>query len=166
MRIDVDQLLRDRAIEVGLEQIEKLQKPGHEKTKKRKSDGPSDPTKSKKSKTRPESTPQEKVSPKISLTLKLGPKPVEQEDFPCCLCISTAKEGLLPVHDPPIGRKEIEEHAGKPKVWMAHESCANVVPETWIDEVDEARNGIKQRFVFGVDAIVKDRWNLVLQSLP
>jgi len=42
---------------------------------------------------------------------------------------------------------------------MAHEECASVVPETWVDEVDEG-NG-KEKVVFGVDGIVKDRWNLV-----
>ncbi len=65
------------------------------------------------------------------------------------------------MHDPPVGRKDIEELAGKPKVWMAHESCAIVIPETWVDEVDEGLDGSKQRFIFGVDAVVKDRWNLV-----
>lgn len=49
---------------------------------------------------------------------------------------------------------------------MAHEDCANVIPETWVDEVDASVNdGLgftsKEKVVFGVDAIVKDRWNLV-----
>jgi hypothetical protein len=39
--------------------------------------------------------------------------------------------------------------------WRAHEICAMTIPETWIDEVGGERR------VFGVDAIVKDRWNLV-----
>ena len=35
-----------------------------------------------------------------------------------------------------------------------------VVAETWVDDV-ERENGVKEKVVFGVDAIVKDRWNLV-----
>lgn len=156
VRIDVDQLLRDRAIDSGIDKRSKKENEEDLKPKKRKSDGP-DHLKSKKLKTKP----QEKVSPpKISLTLKLGPRPPEPEEFPCCLCVSGDKGGLLLVHDPPAGRKEIEELAGNPKVWMAHESCANVVPETWVDEVEESPDGIKKKFVFGVDAIVKDRWSL------
>ncbi|THU98588.1 JmjC-domain-containing protein [Dendrothele bispora CBS 962.96] len=91
------------------------------------------------------------------LTLKLGPRPTEPDTFPCCLCVSQSKEGLLRVQDPPSRRKEAMEACGFPKVWMAHEECANVVPETWVDEVDEDR---KEKVVFGVDGIVKDRWNL------
>lgn len=41
---------------------------------------------------------------------------------------------------------------------MAHEECAKVVPETWVDEV-ETEMSVEKR-VFGVDAIVRDRWNL------
>lgn len=98
--------------------------------------------------------------PKISVTLKLPPRPAESESFPCCLCISQNSEGLLRVYEPPIGRKDAVEAAGNPKVWMAHEQCAKVVPETWVDEMDGA-SGAKERMVFGVDGIVKDRWNLV-----
>jgi len=35
------------------------------------------------------------------------------------------------------------------------------VPETWVDEVDGGPSGGKERMVFGVDGIVKDRWHLV-----
>lgn len=88
------------------------------------------------------------------ITLKLGPRPKEPEDFPCCLCVSMRNEGLLPVHEPEAGRG------------MAHEQCANIVPETWVDvfEVgDPYPDGTRRkvRAVFGVDGIVKDRWNLV-----
>ena len=82
-----------------------------------------------------------------------------------------SKENLLPVQDPPVGRKDvgINELPGStkgPKEWMAHEDCANVVPETWVDyiEVGEPRmdgSRVKEKVVFGVDCIVKDRWNLV-----
>jgi hypothetical protein len=45
---------------------------------------------------------------------------------------------------------------------MAHEDCANVVPETWVDEIDVVDGtNTTERVVFGVDGIVKDRWNLV-----
>ncbi|KAF5366194.1 hypothetical protein D9758_005697 [Tetrapyrgos nigripes] len=89
------------------------------------------------------------------LTLKLGPRPTEPDSYPCCLCVSMSKENLLPVQDPPMKRREAMEACGYPKVWMAHEDCASIVPETW---VDEGENG--EKVVFGVDGIVKDRWNL------
>jgi hypothetical protein len=99
---------------------------------------------------------------KKSLTLKLGPRPLEEEEFPCCLCVSTNREGLLKVHDPPGNRDHVDIPSPK-KIWLAHEDCANIVPETWVDEVEiegDASNA-KEKVVFGVDAIVKDRWNLV-----
>ncbi|KAK2465042.1 hypothetical protein APHAL10511_003118 [Amanita phalloides] len=157
VRIDVEQLLRDRAFELDELQQRHRDVDGVSKSKKRKSVGQPESAKSKKPKTKSELKASQ---PKISLTLKIGPRPLEIEDFPCCLCISTDGQGLLPVHDPPVGRKDIEELAGKPKTWMAHESCANVIPETWVDEIEEGPDGVKQKYVFGVDAIVKDRWNL------
>ncbi|KAJ3576999.1 hypothetical protein NP233_g53 [Leucocoprinus birnbaumii] len=102
--------------------------------------------------------------PKISVTLKLPPRPTELESFPCCLCVSQNHEGLLRVHDPPVGRKDANEAAGNPKVWMAHEQCAKIVPETWVDEIDGGSSGMKEKMVFGVDGIVKDRWNLKCSS--
>ena len=80
--------------------------------------------------------------------------------IPCCLCVSDA-DGLLPVHDPPLfGYPGFEPKVvdGKPQ-WQAHEECAKIVPETWVDEVDG------QKFVFGVDAVPKDRWQLVSLTL-
>lgn len=93
--------------------------------------------------------------PKLSITLKIGPAP--KETFPCCLCVSEDTDGLLPVYDP-------TSTAPTPK--MAHEHCASVIPETWVDdyEIDHQSSGSflhKTRAVFGVDGIVKDRWNLV-----
>ena len=93
--------------------------------------------------------------PKLSITLKIGPAP--KELFPCCLCVSEDTNGLLPVYDP-------ISTAPTPK--MAHEHCASVIPETWVDdyEVDRSSSGSflhRTRAVFGVDGIVKDRWNLV-----
>lgn len=98
--------------------------------------------------------------PKISVTLKLGPKPAEPESYPCCLCVSMSREGLLLVHDPPLNRKDAVDAANSPKVWLAHELCASIIPETWVDDF-EIVGRPKQRMIFGVDAIVKDRWNLV-----
>ena len=46
------------------------------------------------------------------------------------------------------------------EIWKAHEKCALIVPETWVDEIIND-TGQKERVVFGVDSIVKDRWNLV-----
>ncbi|KAJ3777016.1 JmjC-domain-containing protein [Lentinula raphanica] len=107
--------------------------------------------------TLPASSPSKSL-PKISIKLRLGPKPVV-DVFPCCLCVSTSSEGLLPVHDPPLGRKEALEACANPDTWMAHEQCADIVPETWVDEVEDVP-GEKRRMVFGVGNIVKDRWNL------
>ncbi|KAF8063524.1 jumonji superfamily protein [Lyophyllum atratum] len=106
-----------------------------------------------------------KVSlPKLSITLKLGPRPPALEPFPCCLCVSMDKEGLLRVYDPPVGRKDAEEASGNPKEWLAHEFCASIVPETWVDEIEIGPNKIKEKVVYGVDGIVKDRWHLKCTS--
>lgn len=106
---------------------------------------------------------------KVSVTLKLGPKPPEPEGFPCCLCISMSRDGLLRVQDPPTGKRELPESLSSmhdPTGWMAHEECAKVVPETWVDVAELAEISpdglhVRELRVFGVDAIVKDRWNLV-----
>jgi hypothetical protein len=103
-----------------------------------------------------------KGQPKI--TLRLGPRSEEQESFPCCLCVSINSEGLLRVQNPPFARKDAAEAAGHPKVWLAHEFCANVVPETWVDSFIRS-DGNVEKVVYGVDGIVKDRWNLVRRVL-
>lgn len=92
--------------------------------------------------------------PRLSITLRLGPP---KEVFPCCLCVSEDANGLLPVYDP-------MSTTTTPK--MAHEHCASVIPETWVDEYEinppsSSAFPHKTRVVFGVDGIVKDRWNLV-----
>jgi hypothetical protein len=164
VRIDVDQLLLDRERE-RLERPQAVkevasadeQKP---KVRKRKHDEPTIEHKGKKLKVTKEkdthvaSTSKPNI-PRISLTLKLGPMP--KETFPCCLCVSEDTNGLLPVYDPTSTTS-----ASK----MAHEHCASVIPETWVDdyEVGHPPSGSflhKTRAVFGVDGIVKDRWNLV-----
>jgi hypothetical protein len=105
----------------------------------------------------------EVTHPRVTIKLKLGPRPPELQPFPCCLCVSRSRDDLLPVHDKPI----LQHPAyAETKVWMAHESCARVLPETWMDEVETGpvlEDGTRKRekMVFGVDAIVKDRWNLV-----
>lgn len=172
VRIDVTQLLLDRAIEAAYApppQPQRISRDGHRhSSKKRKSDTPSS-SKSKKAKTKP-TPPSEPVagpsgssapSRKIHVTLKLGPKPSEPEDFPCCLCTSMSQDGLLNVHEPPLQRRDAVEAAHNPKRWMAHEICANVIPETWVDEVSSPDGTTREKAVFGVDGIVKDRWNLV-----
>jgi hypothetical protein len=133
------------------------------KSRKRKSEVKDEGPKAKKIKIKPKAPsnlPAKQPVIKLSVTLKLGPRPVEPEPFPCCLCVSMSKEGLLRVHDPPINRRDAMEATGYPKSWMAHANCANIVPETWVDDLDVVDGG-KERVVFGVDGIVKDRWNLV-----
>jgi hypothetical protein len=152
----VEQLLKDKEQEALLKNGAPPAKP--KSPRKRKEDADISP-KSKKAKSAAMTSP---TTPsgmgKVVLTLKLGPRP-DTELFVCCLCVSMEKEGLLLVHDPPIGRVS-EACDGK---WMAHEQCASVIPETWVDEVEVEKEGQKmfEKMVFGVDAIVKDRWNLV-----
>ncbi|EMD35808.1 hypothetical protein CERSUDRAFT_156544 [Gelatoporia subvermispora B] len=190
VRIDVDQLLRDRAaerLELQTGQPTQLDDPStaaaenREKSKsprKRKAEGPeSSAPKPKKLKLKVEK-PASAVSAGASsssssskpaktltkVTLKLGPRPKEPDTFPCCLCVSPSEESLLRVQDPPMWRVDTQPRASG-AAWMAHEQCATVVPETWVDEVEVGEPGPdgtrrKERVVFGVDGIVKDRWNL------
>ncbi|KAF9005231.1 JmjC domain, hydroxylase-domain-containing protein [Cyathus striatus] len=191
VRIDVDQLLEDRAREAANADLPSLPAkaskakkdivksevmecviPPPKNARKRKSESkePKDAPKLKKIKIKPSAakssssqSPSKPPFPKLSITLKLGPKPAEPEPYPCCLCISMSKDGLLRVQDPPVHRKDAVDAAGNPKKWMAHEICANIVPETWVDEID-TEPASKERVVFGVDGIVKDRWNLKCSS--
>lgn len=154
VRIDVDELLRDRELSsqpttrVGMS------------PRKRKSDENDMPNSTKKAKV---STSTHGVAhPRVTIRLKLGPRPPELEPYPCCLCVSASRDDLLPVHDRPLAQHPA--HADI-KIWMAHENCARVLPETWLDEVETGpmlADGTRKRekMVFGVDAIVKDRWNL------
>jgi hypothetical protein len=97
----------------------------------------------------------------LSIKLKLGPRPIEPV-YVCCLCVNTDEEGLLRVHDPPRAAEAGSPHPESGH-WRAHASCASVVPETWVDEID-LPNGTKETVVFGVDSIPRDRWNLVSSS--
>ncbi|KAI5891675.1 uncharacterized protein SCHCODRAFT_02629768 [Schizophyllum commune H4-8] len=92
-----------------------------------------------------------------SVTLKLGAAPLGEELFPCCLCVGREQEGLLRVQEPPVGVATVALDLSRG--WRAHELCARVVPETWVDEVDEGL-GFREKVVFGVDAIEKARWQL------
>ncbi|GLB42769.1 putative jmjN domain containing protein [Lyophyllum shimeji] len=179
VRIDVDQLMADRAAEAAnpkpppqpkrpsskKENGNKDLKDAKRKVaRKRKIEDADEQPKAKKLKIKLSSSstlaPSSKVPPpKLSITLKLGPRPT-LEPYPCCLCVSMDREGLLRVHDPPIGRKDAEDAAGNPTEWMAHEFCASVVPETWVDEIEVGPNNVKEKVVYGVDGIVKDRWHL------
>ncbi|KAH7908694.1 JmjC domain, hydroxylase-domain-containing protein [Hygrophoropsis aurantiaca] len=179
VRIDVDQLLRDREDDrmnppAPSPRTSSSSSKRRAPTKRKPDDGDALPQ-AKRAKTAPSSNASASTS-KMTVTLKLGPKPAEPEPFPCCLCVSTSHEGLLPVHEPPVGRRDLPESLASlraPERWLAHVECAKVVPETWIDEVDvEAEVGgnhenesgsepkVKQARVLGVDAIVRDRWNL------
>lgn len=96
----------------------------------------------------------------MKITLRLAAAPVvlkELEPLPCCLCVLSAVDDFL-VQDVPIQALP-KDDVGK-LIWRARESCALIIPETWVDEVEGA-DGERKKVVFGVDAIVKDHWHLV-----
>ena len=102
--------------------------------------------------------------------LKMGPPPPPKEqEFPCCLCPSGDKRSLLRVQDPPAWWYDAANTDARLGPCMAHEECAAVVPETWVDEIEwEGELGVPgenvsrvEKVLFGVDAVSKDRWNLV-----
>ena len=187
VRIDVDQLLADREAErLQTEAVvtdEATLKP--KSSRKRKAEEVEAEPASKKLKIRiskPQSNENVNISisavpppsadstspPKPKVVLKLGPpqppKVPHADAFPCCLCVSMDRNDLLRVMSPPLGRTP-----GPGGMWMAHEECARVVPETWVDELNvgmdpHTRAPLKEKVVFGVDCIVKDRWNLVCIS--
>ena len=106
------------------------------------------------------------TSHKPRITLKL-PAPPPLECLPCCLCVSESTEGLLRVWKKPSpgsGCTNIGSEVDK-EVWRAHEECARVIPETWVEQVEVGVDDVgvvrKENVVFGVDLIVKARWNLV-----
>lgn len=159
VRINVDELLQGQELAMA-----KAAKPKSKffssSPRKRKSDENDTPNSMKKAKVSPQAP--NVPLPRFTIRLKLGPRPPELDPFPCCLCVSASREGLLPVHDKPLVQHPAYADT---KVWMAHESCARVLPETWLDEVEKGpvlEDGARkqEKMVFGVDAIVKDRWNL------
>ena len=103
------------------------------------------------------------ISPLKKIKLRI-PAARDRRCFPCCLCVSQSTDGLLTVTDIPEKRSGcqnlIPRDAEGAEIWKAHEKCALIVPETWVDEIIND-TGQKERVVFGVDSIVKDRWNLV-----
>ncbi|KDN44039.1 hypothetical protein RSAG8_05771, partial [Rhizoctonia solani AG-8 WAC10335] len=89
--------------------------------------------------------------PKVRLAVQSAP--------PCCLCASEATEGLLPVRESSSGEIASPVRRGMApgqtfEALRIHELCAEAVPETWIALIGG------QKFVCGVDKIVKDRWAL------
>ncbi|KAL1729188.1 jumonji superfamily protein, partial [Schizophyllum commune] len=177
VRIDVDQLLQDRAAEDAGQAPQdapnssSLSTTGKKATQGKKRKAPSPASKdaemprAKRIKMRP---PHAEAEPSTSgtmttkghtksVTLKLGAAPVGEELFPCCLCVGREQEGLLRVQEPPVGVPTVALDLSRG--WRAHELCARIVPETWVDEVDEGL-GFREKVVFGVDAIEKARWQL------
>ncbi|KDQ19956.1 hypothetical protein BOTBODRAFT_125491 [Botryobasidium botryosum FD-172 SS1] len=163
VRIDIDALLAESA-----ENEEKDQQRQLKQQKKRKSSVLSSEKDSSPS-TRGES-PAPAKRPKTKKTSLMGsatgahierklvlkpprPPPGHPSSFPCCLCPSTATDGLLPTVSPPPSWTGAQSEANV-EVWRAHEACANAVPETWVEEIEG------KKWVLGVDTIVKDRWNL------
>ncbi|THH27258.1 hypothetical protein EUX98_g6931 [Antrodiella citrinella] len=156
VRIDIDQLLADRAAERMQGAIDAKEEKPKPRSHKRKAIEKADAEISTK-----------KLKIRISKPASSeSPSTAENDTFPCCLCVSKQQNALLRVIDPPIGRKEGASGSGsKDEVWMAHEECANVVPETWVDFLDvgvdpQTGGPLREKVVFGVDGIVKDRWNL------
>ena len=161
VRINIDELLQDRELAMAKAAKPKSKSISSSSSRKRKSDENDTPNSMKKAKVSPQAP--NVVLPKVTIRLKLGPRPPELDPFPCCLCVSSSREGLLPVHDKPLVQHSAYADT---KLWMAHESCARVIPETWLDEAETGpvlEDGTRKqaKMVFGVDAIVKDRWNLV-----
>ena len=171
VRIDVDELLAERAAEQQAAlSADPLLPPQPTRTtpqRKRKAPDQFDPSgtdeQAKRAKLSHGSRPK-------AISLHETPDPA----LPCCLCASPHTKDLLLVHDEPL--PGISSCPNVDGVWHAHAQCARVVPETWIDEVeedipteelDESTSDLpvartrKVQYVFGVDAIVKDRWNLV-----
>lgn len=161
VRIDVDELLAEREEEKAKCDGSTPSNRGKRKAAIGEQENEIMPSKAKKAKTEAKQI-RTSLPPSLaritSVKLKLGPRPQKDPDtFPCCLCVSEDTEGLLRVHDSPR-----DSAAGKPGadgIWRAHELCANVVPETWVDQLTHP-SGLTERVVFGLDCIVKGRWGL------
>lgn len=168
MRIDVDALLSHAEQQRDEERVEGLI--GVDQTsKKRKLDGTQLLETARK---KPKPPMQPHLGPEYATSSPLAhlrPEPSKPSRIrllappvtPCCLCASDDRTGLLRVLEPPAVQTisppppEKDAQGHDVRIWRAHELCAKVIPETWIDEY----NG--ERVVFGVDGIDKDRWNLV-----
>ncbi|KAG8816801.1 hypothetical protein FRC18_000813 [Serendipita sp. 400] len=161
VRIDVDALLAEKT-RIAAEEEAGLRRPTveprlakvHPAPPPQALGAPSHPPKPRKRKISETSASPIKANP---VTIKRAKREVSADILPCCLCVSPATEGLLPVNDPPFAIMGVATPVTKEGAvrWMAHETCASIIPETWVDEVDG------QKKVFGVDTIAKDRWLLV-----
>lgn len=161
VRIDVKGLIEAK------QQEERKEKDPNHKPKKRKVEVFIDRPKSKRPKiapASPESITETLISkPKSNksqtATNTAAASDTDQTLFPCCLCVSLDLDGLLPVNDPP----NLSSGLTRPPdgIWRAHETCARVIPETWVDEMSTDSEQGSQKVVWGVDGIVKDRWMLV-----
>ncbi|CAE6482174.1 unnamed protein product [Rhizoctonia solani] len=105
--------------------------------------------------TRPTSSQSSKSSGGTLPKLRL---PV-QGSLPCCLCASEVTDGLLPVREASSGEIASPVRRGMNpgqtvEELRVHESCAEAVPETWVALI------AGQKYVCGLDKIVKDRWTL------
>lgn len=112
-----------------------------------------------------------KVKPPTSGMIAKTPRK-EKAAAVCCLCINTtpptapvikaqghAFNLLRCVGGPSAGATPnlaLSSGANVQQYW-AHEVCARVLPETWVDE--DPHSG--EKFVYGVDCIVRERWTLV-----
>lgn len=133
------------------------------------SSGPSKPSKQK---PKSASISMPKVTaPAPGVMLKLPRK--EKATASCCLCTSTTAPNapaikaqghaynlLRCVGQPAAGAKLSVQGSSAQQLW-AHEVCARVLPETWVDT--ESNTG--EKFVYGIDCIVKERWQLVSRDL-
>lgn len=170
VRIDVDELLRIREEErlKAKKEAKSRSRASPESPRKRKTSSSDENIRSKKLKVKSDgpiagpSTP----SP-FKIKLKL-PLPMELEPFPCCLCVSRDQSNLLCVANKPgswagsTSAVSFDENGAE--FWKAHESCAMVIPETWVDDFTSfSPTGAErtEKAVFGVDSISRDRWNLV-----
>jgi len=116
-------------------------------------------------------TPVLKIKTPLSVTFTKPPRK-EKAAAVCCLCISTtpptapvikaqgyAFNLLRCVSVPSTGATPnlASSSSANTQQFWAHEVCARVIPETWVDE--DPRSG--EKFVYGVDCIVRERWALV-----
>ena len=136
VRINVKQLLRERGLEEGSDESDD-ERPSDRKRKAAATDLDDEDVAAKKAKRNPSSA--------VTAVVDIVP--------PCCLCVSTSEEGLLRAIKPPT---RLPASVVPPDVWRAHENCALIVPETWVDEIEV--EGQKEKVVCGLDSIPEESW--------
>ena len=100
-----------------------------------------------------------KNKPRISLSVKPRPMMVKEiPSYPCLFCPSLDSDDLLLVNEP--SEDVIARSRRREGPITAHMSCANSIPEIWVE--DRITNGLMVTVVMGAGAINKDRWNLVI----